>query len=71
MTGTPSSRPRTISSTLLSMTISTIPSTRWRSSASMVDLTLTGSSPAVLTVSTRYRATRAAMLKCMAITFGP
>src|SRR6187431_1666176 len=71
MTGTPSSSPRTISSTPLSMTISTIPSTRSRNSASTVDFTLAGSSPAVLTVSTRYRATRAAMLKCIAITFGP
>jgi len=53
ITGTPSSSPRTISRTALSMTISTIPSTRSRNSASTVAFTLVGSSPAVLTVSTR------------------
>jgi len=55
----------------MSMTMSAMASTRWRSRPSIAARTAPGSSSTVRTVSTLYRAACAAMEKCMPMRVGP
>jgi hypothetical protein len=69
--GMPRSSSRTTSSSEMSSTMCTIASTFCRSSDSTIARTAGGSTSSRVTVSTLYRAARAATLKCIVIDAGP